>query len=81
MEDTKLLMAGLMENREIIGQLALKHNELTQSHKLLIAKHNKLCKLTGRLCLICVGLDVLILLNAHEISKLKKKIEEKEKEG
>ena len=78
MEDTKLLLEGMMKEREIIGGLITKHNELAVSHTNLLEKHNRLCKATLGLCLVCAGLDLLIFMNACEISKLKKEKENKE---
>lgn len=72
----------MLAERERIARLGMKHNGLAKSHIRLIEKHNKLCKSVQLLSVACIGLNVLIFVNACEISKLKKELEEKEnKEG
>jgi len=72
-----------MKEREILGGLITKHNELAVSHIQLTKKHNKLCKSMKSLCFVCLGLDLLIFLNMREISKLKAELnkEKEKKEG
>lgn len=75
MEDLKLIMDDIMINRNNIAKLA----DLTVE---TAEKHNRLCKNFKYLCFVCLGLDLLILWNAIDISKLKKELKEKEnKEG
>lgn len=70
-----------MKEREIVGIVISKHNELAESHTRLINKHNRLCKAVVGLSLVCIGLDVMIYFNAREISKLKTEKEKETKEG
>lgn len=61
-----------------------KHNALCSDHLKLINKYNVLRKSVNKLCLICLGLDAILLLHVIDISNIKKKLnkeEEQNKEG
>ena len=83
MEETKVLLESMMTERQIIGGLITKHNELARAHQRLVYKHNALCKTIKGVCLVSLGLELLIFMNACEISKLKAELkkEKEDKEG